>query len=486
MNETLKGVGFGAAGGVLAPLVGQAVGSGLKAARNGIANMATRAEAGLNRSAANHLSKSLAADGLTAAEAATKLQTLGPEGMIADLGPTLQGDAAALANIPGRAKEMVRAALNARASGANARLAEGINSTIGPSLVPSQVENGIEAAQKSLGPLYDEALKGAKAVDMADVANALESQIANLRGPAQKAVRQVRGMLDIPNAPGNLDPHPGAALQVRHAIDGILKTEADPNAVRALTLARQQVDAKLAQSVPGIKAVDAQYEELARQSKAFNAGRSALDSGKTSPHPLDVERAFQEGALPEGVLVGPSAGPTRYAQGMRAEIDRILGGNANDVATLNRILKSDGDWNPKKLATAFGPEKADKLLAVLEREKLFASTRDGAVGNSVTAARQEAMHRLGAGKSAFGMRQAYEAGGMLGLGRSAALRATDRATEAFMNRIKDASRTKIAGAVVDNRRKVIEALMEIDARKATRALPSPAAQALFMSTGQRR
>jgi hypothetical protein len=485
-DETLKGAGFGAAGGVIAPAVGQAVGSGLKALRNGIANSATRAEAGLNRASANHLSRSLAADGLTPSEALSKFDALGPNAMLADLGPTLQGDAAALANIPGRSKEIVRAALNARASGANARLAEGVNSTLGPSVVPSQIENSIEASQRALSPRYNEALNGALAVDTSEVANALESQIVNLRGPAQRAVRQVRDMLNIPGAPGVLDPNPGAMLQTRHAIDGLLKTEADPNAIRALTMARQAVDERLATSIPGIKPIDAQFEELARQQTGLARGRSALDTGKTSPHPLDVERELQEGALPRGEFIGPSAGPTRYRQGVRAEIERLLGHNANDVAKLNQILKADGDWPMEKLARVFGPQKADELFNILEREKLFAATREAAVGNSVTAARQEAMRRLGAGGSPFGMRQAYEAGGFLGLGRSAALKVTDKATETLMNRIKDASRTKIAGAVTDNRRKVIEALMETESRKATRALPSPVAQALLQAGAQRR
>jgi hypothetical protein len=293
-------------------------------------------------------------------------------------------------------------------------------------------------------------------------------------------------MLDIPGAPGTLDPNPGAMLQTRQAIDGMLKTEADPNAIRALTMARQSIDERLAASVPGLKLIDAQFEELARQQTALTRGRSALDTGKSAPHPMDVERELVEGALPGSEFIGPSAGPTRYRQGVRAEIERLLGHNANDVAKLNQILKADGDWPREKLGRLFGSEKADKLFEVLEREKLFAATREAATGNSVTAARQAAMRRLGAGGETFGMRQAYEAGGILGLGRSAALKATDSFTDGLMNSIKEKSRTKLAKAVTDNRRQVIEALMELEARKAAQAVSSPMAQALLMSGGQRR
>ena len=148
---------------------------------------------------------------------------------------------------------------------------------------------GIEAAQAALSPQYQAALARAKAVDTRALALDLETQIVDARGPAQKALQQVRTMLDVPGNPGNLDPHPGAMLSTRHAIDGMIASNPDPNVVRVLTDARRRLNTQLHQSIPDIVPVDARYAELAAQSKALTRGGQVFDTGKTAVRPTELQ-----------------------------------------------------------------------------------------------------------------------------------------------------------------------------------------------------
>jgi hypothetical protein len=48
------------------------------------------------------------------------------------------------------------------------------------------------------------------------------------------------------------------------------------------------VDGELATAVPGIKAVDAQFAELSRQSAGLQRGSQVLDGGKTAIRPAEL------------------------------------------------------------------------------------------------------------------------------------------------------------------------------------------------------
>lgn len=463
-DATLNGLMWGAGTGLVAPAAGDLIGKGVRAATNAVRSGRAARAAGTSRYALDHLERAVARDGLDPAMVQARLQELGPEGMIADLGPNLQGQVAALANMPGRANPVVRDALNTRHAGANTRINEAIDENLGWVRVPSQVDDTLRSGQEVVGRRYEEVFRNARAVDTRPVAEALDSQIVNLRGDAQQALRRVRSMLNIEGT-DVIDPHPGALFQTRQAIDGMLAVEANPQAVRALATARQQVDDVLARAVPGIKEVDAQFAELARQREALVRGQSVLDHGRTAPRPAELAMEVQEGALPQGRQVGPSAVPLRLSQGARAEIDRILGSNANDIAALNRLIRTDGDWNRARLTTLFGPDKAERVFRVLDNELTFAGTRNFALGNSATAGRQQAMSELGgASDPAFGVRDAYAAGGVAGALRGAALRGADKVLGGILSTARDGRNASLAEAITSNRDAIIRALMEGQSR----------------------
>lgn len=311
------------------------------------------------------------------------LERLGPQAMLADVSPEWMGVARGAASQPGMRDE-IAVPLLTRDAAKNTRLRADMDSAIGAPPIPSQVEAGVAAGQRDLGPRYGEVFRGARAVNTEPLAHIIEADAINMRGPAQRAAQQVRGMLDIHGAPGNLDPNPGTLFQTRQAIDGMLAGETNPQVIRTLSGYRQRVDDMLAQAVPGIKDVDAQFAELARQRDALGRGQQALESGRTAPRPQELAEEVRQGALPQGRMVGPSAAPLRMRQGARAELDRVVGTNANDPAALQRLVRSEGDWNRDRLRTLFG-SGADDVLNAVDRETTFFRTNNRVTSGSDTA-----------------------------------------------------------------------------------------------------
>jgi hypothetical protein len=189
-----------------------------------------------------------------------------------------------------------------------------------------------------------------------------------------------------PAQASNLDGSPDTLLNTRQAIDGMLATEVDPNTIRVLTRARQAVDAELA-AVPGLKDVDAQFAELSRQSEALKRGTQVLDSGKKAIRPVELAQEIRQSAQPQGAMIGPSAAPMRLKQGARAELDRLVGTNVNDLNTLERKIGTPQDWNSQKLGTIFGEGPRDRVAKALMDNRQFRQSYQDIVQGSQTAQR---------------------------------------------------------------------------------------------------
>lgn len=389
----LAGAGFGDEKPLEGAIQGAAVGATVGAAIPAIAGGVNRAWRGATGRADNMIREGMSQDGKTAQAALDELKKLGPDAMPMDLGGNLRGTAEGLHSMPGRPRTMIGDALYARDAGSNARINRVVDETLGPAPLPTRVNAANKQSAQAVSPQYTKSLDGAKAVDTAPLAEKLDQIAVAERGPAQKEAVAVRKMLNTYGA-DVLDPNPRTLLSTRNAIDGLLKNEADPNVIRVLTAARQSVDDELARKVPGLKKVDAQRQELFRQAEGFEEGQSVFAQGKTAQRPEEFAESFSVASLPEGQFIGPGGKAFTMRQGARAEIDRIIGTNANDKAALRRLIKSDGDWNRQKLATLFGEEKADALMRVVDNEYTYAQTKNAVTGGSPTTPRAERVRQL--------------------------------------------------------------------------------------------
>ncbi|MER9755403.1 hypothetical protein NKJ46_18435 [Mesorhizobium sp. M0166] len=388
-----EGLAWGGGLGAVMPGIGQLVGKGVGA-------LAQRYGGPAISAAERMFGRAATAD--SALDMSPRLQALGDRAMPMDLGPNLQRQAGALAATPGEGQSIIRSAIAARDAAANSRIIQGLDRELGPARIPSQIAGEIKTNQQALGPAYDQAFQNARAVNVGPIADNLDTMATGLRGDAQRVVQRVRGMLNTTGT-NTLDPNPRTLFEVRRAIDGLMESTTDGNAIRALTVTRQQINKELERAVPGIRQVDARFAELARQNDALLRGQQALDSGRTAPRPAELQAEINNGALPQGDTLGPSAVPLRLRQGARAEIDRIVGTNANDRVALQRLVKGEGDWNRDRLASLFGQGRAARILAILDSERQFADTSGIVTRNSETAARAAAMQDIAPQKGGPGI-----------------------------------------------------------------------------------
>jgi hypothetical protein len=386
--QTGIGAGVGAVAGPVGMAGSALYGKGVAAVADRIRGLTDPggAMSGISKPAARYASDTIG-DPAKMAALRAEMDRLGPEAMLADVSPEWFGVARGAASRPGMRDDIVNPLL-ARNATKNPRLNADLDASMGRPQDPTRITDRIDEAQAALSPDYERVLAGARRVDTAPLANRLDVLATNERGPAQRAARDVRGMLDVTGTPGTLDPHPRVLLNTRQAIDGMLKTEADPNAIRVLSAARRYVDDQLTRAAPGIKDVDAFHQELARQKAALDAGGMVFDTGKTVTRPERFAEEFVRSADPEGRLVGPSAVPFRTQQGTRAEMDRLVRTKANDPLAMQSAVKSEGDYPRDKLRTMFG-EGGDRALNAIDRETQFAQTGARVTAGSDTAVTQQ-------------------------------------------------------------------------------------------------
>lgn len=378
IENAKKGATTGALIGGALPVAGNAAGA---LYRTGAAFLGPRVE-GASRGASALLRGVAQAD-----EAGMRnLATMGPDTMLVDAGPAMLGLGQGAGTGTGAGRTALVNALRDRDARTGQRLAEALDTNLGPSPIPSRVEANLNGSRALVGQEYDQVLANARPADMRQLGQQLDAIVEVERGPAQRAARQVREMLG-----GALhQSEPAVLLNTRQAIDGMIAGEVDPNTIRVLTQARAAVDDGLAQAVPGIKAVDAQIAELSRQSTALQRGSQVLDSGKTAVRPVELADEITQGALPQGEMVGPSAAPVRLRQGTRAELDRLVGTNVNDLNTLERKIGTPQDWNSQKLETIFGEGPVANVAKSLMDNRRFRQSYQDIVQNSQTAQRVEA------------------------------------------------------------------------------------------------
>ncbi len=381
IENAKKGATTGALIGGALPVAGNAAGA---LYRTGAAFLGPRVE-GASRGASALLRAAAQADeaGLL------NLPTMGPDAMLVDAGPAMLGLGQGAGTGTGTGRSALVNALRERDARTGQRLAEALDTNLGPAPIPSQVEAGLKGARKALSPEYEAAFEGARAVDTPAVIGKIDEMIPNVRGEARTALMSVRNDLHITDAQGLTqvpDPHPRALMAVREAIDGALKGETNTNVQRVLGDVRRLVDGELADKVPGIKAVDAKYAELKRQSDALERGQQLLDPGRATvvrPAELVDEMA--------GMTPGQQA---RLREGTRAEVDRLVGTNVNDLNTLERKIGTPQDWNSQKLETIFGEGPVANVAKALMDNRRFRQSYQDIVQNSQTAQRTSAARAM--------------------------------------------------------------------------------------------
>lgn len=321
------------------------------------------------------LNRGFVRDAIDPATIPQRLSDLGPDSAIADLGPNMQAQAAAIATQPGNGMGVITDFMRRRAEAARGRISGQIDQTLGPSRPIPSIQAAIEQQMENLGPRYTQALQSAqRAPDVTQLAQRLDGNIQLLRGAAQRAARDARAMLNETGT-NNLTRSPEVLFEARKALDAQIAVETNANAGRVLSNIRRDIDAELARVVPDIKRVDADYAELARQRDALQRGTQVMDNGKEAMAPQTWDEMMRGSTRAQNA---------RLSEGARAEVERIIGTKGSDRVALQQIIKGEGSWNYERLASTFGRDRAEQLFRILQNERTLATTEAQAIAGART------------------------------------------------------------------------------------------------------
>lgn len=365
------------------------------------------------RGAINALSRSTTDDAL-AAQYQQRVAELGPEGMLADMGPNLRGQASAIANQPGAGQQRIVRALNDRADDAAGRIRQDVDQALGPAInVPETLHATRQYYRQQAAPYrqqfqnnpvpftqpLDDTLQLLAQHEPGVIRQAARyGGIDPAAGPGQFFARQ------LPNGQYEITRVPNATEwdYIKRALDGLARGQ-DANDRRIYgDLARRvrdQVDEAISPGAPqnspwrqarALEREDFDIVGNGRTAGALEEGRDAIVGKNLTPDELRA-RLYGVGQPPTGGMRPPEA--TAYVMGAREGVRNVMGHAAtrhgeNAAATARSKLGSD--FAREKLDILAGPQAAGQLTRRLDAETVFDQTRQGVTQNSATAGRQAA------------------------------------------------------------------------------------------------
>jgi hypothetical protein len=400
--EASKGAALGGGLGVAAVPVARGLGNAVGYVADQF-RRTPQALRGYERGAVNALARSTTDDAL-AGQYQQRVAELGPEGMLADMGMNLRGQAGAIANQPGSGQRQIMTALDARRQGAAGRIGQDVDQALGPAAnIPETVnatqqyyrqqalphrqqfqQNPVPFTQQLDDTLQLLAQNEPAVIRSAERLAAMDNQ----SGPQQWFARQ------MPNGQYQIERVPNASEwdYIKRALDDMGRSpEANLRRIYGGLAARVrgQVDEALSPGAPQdspwararrLEAEDFQIRDAVEQ------GRGAFNRSLT-PDQMRAE-LYGVGQPPQGGMTPPQI--AGYGVGARDQVRTIMGNAAtahgeNAATGARKALGSD--YAREKLDIIAGPQAAGQLTRRLDAETVFDQTRQGVLGGSPTAPR---------------------------------------------------------------------------------------------------
>ncbi|MCJ2018017.1 hypothetical protein MKK84_11360 [Methylobacterium sp. E-065] len=383
-NGALVGGGLG----VAAPVLGAAVGAGVRRAGEFAAGRLAPT-AGFGSAAAGKLADDVAASGGADAVRA-RLGDLGTPAMLMDASPAFTGRAQGLAVEPATRGAIVTP-LETRATGANARIRGDVDQTLGPAAEPAMVEAARQQSyDATVPPLYRQATGQPVQVDTSNVLGMVRDLRSQEKGPAADALDRAWNLLhhdgDVPGVGRAMIPdrRPEALHNAKEALDASIAQaqgqmgSAAASTVNRLGQVRGALNDTLEAQVPGYRDANQTAQQYFAGRDAFARGQTLLSGGRDAVRPGQLA-ADTAGMSPMEIFM--------QRTGLRSEVDRHLGTTLNDRVALQRDLMGEGDFNRARMATVFGEESTQRLANTVGREAQFDRTYNDVVRGSQTAQR---------------------------------------------------------------------------------------------------
>ena len=386
-NSLASHVGENAlAGAVAGPVAELAIG-GIRSTLAGITNWTTAKIAlrnsGISPQVADNLIERMAETGKTPAQIAAELKRLGPDATLADVAPSLTGEASGLAAMTGPQSEILKTRYANRASGANAKANEVMEVRLGPKPdFEVEVEAAKQARKAATSSDYTKAYASNQAFEVAPIIEDIDKKLVNAVGGKATALEKAKSYLTDKNGHIKHDVEP--LHEVRQALDDDIEKLVNAGAgssseARALNDVRSKVDAQLKQNYE-MEVADIKFAKLAEDAKGLVYGKSAIGA---KPN-IDKFEKDWHAASPEK--------KEYIRKGLRVAIGDMMETAARgELAGAQQLLgKKAGNRSIVKLA--FGGH-GEAVLDELEKEALKRGTERGVTQGSQTAERQAVRQR---------------------------------------------------------------------------------------------
>jgi hypothetical protein len=361
-----------------------AIGGGLGAVAPWLGPVASRLFGGKTAVGpdARNIARALKDDQIPPAEIRQRLDAMGPDAMLMDLGPNLQRQAGALASVPGMAQKQVRQAVADRAKRAGTRVAGDVAATIGSGPDIDALKQNVVAQQSAAAkPLYDSIrdlplpAQGGNFFHVFATPLGKEALQTGIQMAANDGVRFQSSGLTV-----------GMVDYAKRALDDIAQSAAragnNNKARQAANLARTLRD-EADKLVPEYAQARAAFAGPAAVLDAIDQGQAVFSKDMS---PMQLQSALNQMGQGER---------DAFIQGARAAVEAQMGNAVNDVASLRNMFRRG--YNEQKLRILLGNDIADDLMKRVERELTYGSTTSVVSGNSETAARQAAQLEVAPG-----------------------------------------------------------------------------------------
>lgn len=331
-----------------------------------------------DRKAVGAVLRKLEKTGMSADDAAARLDELGPEGMLADVNEGMQVATGRVARKDLGAANTVGSRLTARDDGARARQAVVLDKVFGPEVDPYVHQMVTKTTAQEIGkgyaPLYD------KVVPYTHELEALSKRIPPSAIKAANDLMKVEGIkskqvlvkLAKDGSVKSFERVPD--MQQWDYIQRGLRTIAEgqdgrgvaggTNTLgRAVTNLRSELLDRIDETVPEFRAVRSAYRGNAEVQDAYEVGlKKVLHDKAMTPARIAIEQAERSGPARDAVK-----------QGLRTDLSMMLSNaRENPVKKADRIFTKD--LNDRKISELVGPQSAGELRKHLDAELDFAGT----------------------------------------------------------------------------------------------------------------
>lgn len=323
-----------------------------------------------------------------------KIEELGGDTTLMDLGPNLEQAGSQIYSKPGTGREAIHTRLQGREDATANRVDTGLREAGIPQVSENKVLEALHERREAGSVAQRESHPAQVApVDLEPVVTKIDTLMATEKSPKiRSALTKVRKMLHVdktqPDQPDVTETASETVLSARQAIgemlyeaDGSPKKGLGPKTKNTLDDLYADLNRQLDPANPTLRKADAEIEQAAKEETAFKEGKSKVlrTEGDKVISPEDFDQTWS-------AMSGGEQAATK--QGISAKIDQMQGTTANEKAALKKAILGTGKWNYQKIATAFGGETAQKLAQLLAREETFQNTYRKIIKNSKTAETQ--------------------------------------------------------------------------------------------------